>query len=129
MLPWVVPASYANSPGRKPGRSAVQLRLLRCHLHASIKRAALDYLGVTQEGKFWIANLYAHVFSEEHRSTIRSVRAIPTVFQFAIQQNPRIPLGAGREMCELLAVQLSTRSFAARMPLRRLSCIAIGGKP
>ena len=25
---------------------------------------------VTQEGKLWIANLYAHVFSEEHRGTI-----------------------------------------------------------
>jgi len=31
---------------------------------------ALDFLRVTQEGKFWIANLYAHVFSEEHRSAI-----------------------------------------------------------
>jgi hypothetical protein len=31
---------------------------------------ALDYLRVTQEGKFWIANLYAHVFSEEHRGAI-----------------------------------------------------------
>ena len=28
---------------------------------------ALRYLRVTQEGKQWIANLYAHVFSEEHR--------------------------------------------------------------
>jgi hypothetical protein len=28
---------------------------------------ALRYLQVTQEGKQWIANLYAHVFSEEHR--------------------------------------------------------------
>ena len=33
---------------------------------------ALDYLRVTQEGKFWIASLYAHVFSEEHRSAIRT---------------------------------------------------------
>src|SRR5215468_9624458 len=33
---------------------------------------ALAYLRVTQEGKFWIANLYAHVFSEEHRSAIRT---------------------------------------------------------
>jgi hypothetical protein len=33
---------------------------------------ALDYLRVTQEGKLWIANLYAHVFSEEHRSAIRT---------------------------------------------------------
>jgi hypothetical protein len=31
---------------------------------------ALDYLRVTQEGKLWIANLYAHVFSEEHRDAI-----------------------------------------------------------
>ncbi len=28
---------------------------------------ALGYLRVTQDGKQWIANLYAHVFSEEHR--------------------------------------------------------------
>ena len=33
---------------------------------------ASDYLRVTQEGKFWIANLYAHVFSEEHRSALRT---------------------------------------------------------
>src|SRR6516165_7127019 len=33
---------------------------------------ALDYLRVTQEGKLWIANLYAHVFSEEHRGAIRT---------------------------------------------------------
>lgn len=31
---------------------------------------ALRYLRVTQEGKQWIANLYSHVFSEEHRSTL-----------------------------------------------------------
>jgi hypothetical protein len=27
----------------------------------------LRYLGVTQEGKLWISNLYAHVSSQEHR--------------------------------------------------------------
>ena len=27
----------------------------------------LRYLSVTQEGKLWISNLYAHVFSQEHR--------------------------------------------------------------
>ena len=27
---------------------------------------ALRYLSVTQEGKLWISNLYAHVFSQEH---------------------------------------------------------------
>jgi hypothetical protein len=32
---------------------------------------ALAYLAVTQEGKQWIANLYAHVFSEEHRAALR----------------------------------------------------------
>jgi len=32
---------------------------------------ALRYLQVTQEGKQWIANLYAHVFSEEHRGALR----------------------------------------------------------
>jgi len=31
---------------------------------------ALRYLRVTQEGKQWIANLYAHVFSEEHRGAL-----------------------------------------------------------
>ena len=31
---------------------------------------ALRYLKVTQEGKLWIANLYAHVFSMEHRGQI-----------------------------------------------------------
>ncbi|HWC19587.1 MAG TPA: hypothetical protein VG498_21420 [Terriglobales bacterium] len=31
---------------------------------------ALRYLRVTQEGKQWIANLYAHVFSEEHRGDL-----------------------------------------------------------
>ncbi len=31
---------------------------------------ALHYLRVTQEGKLWIANLYAHVFSEEHRGAL-----------------------------------------------------------
>ena len=33
---------------------------------------ALRYLRVTQEGKQWIANLYAHVFSEEHRGALGS---------------------------------------------------------
>jgi len=33
---------------------------------------ALRYLRVTQEGKQWIANLYAHVFSEEHRGAFSS---------------------------------------------------------
>jgi hypothetical protein len=31
---------------------------------------ALRYLKVTQEGKLWISNLYAHVFSMEHRGQI-----------------------------------------------------------
>jgi hypothetical protein len=31
---------------------------------------ALRYLRVTQEGKQWIANLYAHVFSVEHRGAL-----------------------------------------------------------
>jgi len=33
---------------------------------------ALRYLSVTQEGKQWIANLYAHVFSAEHRGALES---------------------------------------------------------
>jgi hypothetical protein len=32
--------------------------------------ATHSYLRVTQEGKQWIANLYAHVFLEEHRGAI-----------------------------------------------------------
>jgi len=28
---------------------------------------ACDFLRVTQEGKYWLANLYVHVFSEEHQ--------------------------------------------------------------
>jgi len=35
---------------------------------------ALRYLQVTQEGKQWIANLYAHVFSEEHRGEFGAYR-------------------------------------------------------
>jgi len=31
---------------------------------------ALRYLRVTQDGKLWIANLYANVFSMEHRGQI-----------------------------------------------------------
>ncbi len=31
---------------------------------------ALRYLRVTQEGQQWIANLYANVFSAEHRSQL-----------------------------------------------------------
>ena len=31
----------------------------------------LHYLRVTQEGKQWIANLYAHVFAEEHHGDLR----------------------------------------------------------
>ena len=33
---------------------------------------ALRYLSVTQEGKQWIANLYAHVFSAEHRGALET---------------------------------------------------------
>ena len=36
---------------------------------------ALRYLRVTQEGKQWISNLYAHVFSEEHRGEFRRTEA------------------------------------------------------
>jgi len=32
--------------------------------------SALHYLRVTQEGKLWIANLYANVFSTEHSGSI-----------------------------------------------------------
>lgn len=35
---------------------------------------ALGYLSVTQEGKQWMANLYAHVFSAEHREALRLQR-------------------------------------------------------
>lgn len=30
----------------------------------------LRYLSVTQDGKMWIANLYAHVFAQEHRNAL-----------------------------------------------------------
>jgi hypothetical protein len=35
---------------------------------------ALRYLSVTQEGKLWIANLYSHVFSEEHRHRLVDIQ-------------------------------------------------------
>jgi hypothetical protein len=38
---------------------------------------ALRYLRGTQEGKLWIANLYAHVFSEEHRGAIGNRTVTP----------------------------------------------------
>jgi hypothetical protein len=34
---------------------------------------ALRYLRVTQDGKLWIANLYAHVLSEEHRGMLKGL--------------------------------------------------------
>ena len=34
---------------------------------------ALNYLRITQEGKLWVANLYAHVFSEEHRALLKPI--------------------------------------------------------
>ena len=34
---------------------------------------AVRYLQVTQEGKLWVANLYAHVFAEEHKITTLGV--------------------------------------------------------
>lgn len=37
------------------------LTMVRPHI-----RAGLRYLRMTQQGKQWIANLYAHVFAEEH---------------------------------------------------------------
>ena len=40
--------------------------------------AALHCLGMTQEGKVWVANLYAHIFAEEHRlPTLGAERARP----------------------------------------------------
>ena len=37
---------------------------------------ALGYLRMTQEGKLWVANLYAHIFAEEHQlPTLGSERA------------------------------------------------------
>jgi hypothetical protein len=35
----------------------------------------LRYLSVTQEGKLWISNLYAHVFSQEHRHKLANLRS------------------------------------------------------
>jgi hypothetical protein len=34
---------------------------------------ALRYLAMTQDGKQWVANLYAHVFSEEHKGSLRPI--------------------------------------------------------
>jgi hypothetical protein len=34
----------------------------------------LRYLSVTQEGKLWISNLYAHVFSQEHGHRLANLR-------------------------------------------------------
>jgi hypothetical protein len=38
---------------------------------------ALRYLQVTQEGKVWIANLYANVFAMEHKGKAGSNQASP----------------------------------------------------
>ena len=35
----------------------------------------LRYLSVTQEGKLWISNLYAHVFSQEHGHRLANLRS------------------------------------------------------
>ena len=35
----------------------------------------LRYLSVTQEGKLWISNLYAHVFSQEHCHRLANLRS------------------------------------------------------
>ena len=35
----------------------------------------LRYLSVTQEGKLWISNLYAHVFSQEHRHRLADLES------------------------------------------------------
>ncbi len=38
---------------------------------------AIRYLRVTQQGKLWVASLYAHVFSEEHQApSLGAERAI-----------------------------------------------------
>ena len=37
---------------------------------ATLYRRRLRYLQVTQEGQQWIANLYANVFSVEHRNQL-----------------------------------------------------------
>lgn len=36
------------------------------HVVSPYVQEALRFLSVTQEGKLWVANLYAHVFAEEH---------------------------------------------------------------
>ena len=47
----------------KPGyKTVANLRAVRPYLGE-----ALHYLRITQEGKQWLANLYANVFSMEHR--------------------------------------------------------------
>ena len=43
-------------------------------LVAPLIQDALDYLEITQEGKQWTANLFAHVFIEEHGGGRRRAR-------------------------------------------------------
>ena len=47
----------------------------------ALYRGCLRYLRVTQEGQQWIANLYANVFSMEHRGQLLK-KKIATKFKF-----------------------------------------------
>jgi hypothetical protein len=70
-----VPEDHRRLSGRAPRRRpdrAIDGCISEFLLERSqaLYRDALGYLRVTQEGKQWIANLYAHVFSEEPRGSI-----------------------------------------------------------
>jgi hypothetical protein len=74
-----LPALYAEfsetGVSQKLGyRSVADLRAAYCGFFWQVVKPyigdGLRYLRVTQEGKQWIANLYAHVFSEEHNGTL-----------------------------------------------------------
>lgn len=56
---------YASAADLRAGYPAFFWKVVRPYIDS-----ALHYLRVTQEGKLWIANLYANVFSTEHSGSI-----------------------------------------------------------
>jgi hypothetical protein len=56
---------YASAADLRAGYPAFFWKVVRPYIDS-----ALRYLRVTQEGKLWIANLYANVFSTEHSGSI-----------------------------------------------------------
>src|SRR4029079_14476199 len=74
---------------------------------------ALRYLRVTQEGQQWIANLYANVFSIEHRSQLLRCNCQP-------ENSSNLPFGSRRdpsacfELSTLRAHMFSRKHHASR---------------